>query len=267
MRGTTLLFVSAAGLLAAASLLMSTPASGPSPAALAQGTPSLAIDVDPTGNSATVLGTRQVCIEADTGDRFDVDVTAENVEQLSAWEMYLGYDNAVVNVVDRDVQLFTASSPSANAFDISASVPHDEDTPFRIGAANIADPPEGVSGSGVLARLTLEAVGAGVTDLDVGIQPSNIGKPVGPTLTDVDSNQIADSDGDSFFDGPILSGIVAVDESCANSGADGAIAILSGSDGGGLAWWIFLAAAVGLVATAGIGGIALITFRRTAGSP
>jgi hypothetical protein len=265
MRGSNCMFALAAASMAAVVFAISVLIGGPVPAALAQATPSLAIDVDPVGNSATALATREVCVEADTGDRFEVDVTVENVGELSAWEMYLGYDNTVVTVVDRDVQLFTASSPSANAFDISASVPHDSDTPFRIGAANIADPPEGVSGSGVLARLTLEAVGAGTTELDVGIQQSDIGKPVGPTLTDVNGNQISDNDGDSFFDGPILSGTVTVDRSCTDSAGDGPITVLSGG-GGGISWWIFLAAAVGLVATAGIGGIALITFRRTAGS-
>lgn len=266
MRGSThiLAMAFAAGLSALAVISLSVLPGGSAPATLAQeGQPSLAIDVDPTGNSATLLGTRQVCVEVDSGDTFDVDITAQNVEDLSAWEIYLGFDNNVVHVVERDVQMLVTSYPGANAFDMSASVPHDADTPYRVGAANIADPPEGVSGSGVLARLTLEAVGSGVTDLSIGIQQSDIERPAGPTLTDVNSNQIADSDGDSFFDGPILGGTVAVDESCSASGADGPITVLSGGDDGGLAWWIFLAAAVGLVATAGIGGIALITLRRT----
>lgn len=266
MRGSTHIFVMvlAAGLSALAISFLSVLTGGYTPAALAQGSSSLAIDVDPSGNTATLLDTRQVCVEVSSGDTFDIDITVENVEDLSAWEAYLGFDNDVVHVVGRDVQMFLTSSPGANAFDLSASVPHDSDTPYRVGAANIADPPEGVSGSGVLARLTLEAVGPGVTELSIGLQQSDIGQPAGPTLTDVNANQIADSDGDAFFDAPILGANVAVDESCDASGANGPITVLTGGgDEGGIAWWIFLAAAVGLVATAGIGGIALITLRRT----
>lgn len=264
MRGSTHIFsvAAAAGSVIAALFAVAVLNVATAPAALAQGSPTLGIDVDPTGNGATVLGAREVCIEVSSGDTFDVDITIESVEGLSAWEAYFGFDQEVVNVVDRDVQLFLTSTPAANAFDVSDSVPHDDDRPYRVGAANIADPPEGASGSGVLARLTLEATGSGMTDLTVGIQPTDIDKPVGPTLTDVDANQIGDSDGDSFFDAPTLDAKVAVDESCDGSGAVGPTTALSGG-GGGIAWWIFLAAAVGLVATAGIGGVALITLRRT----
>jgi len=105
-------------------------------------------------------------------------------------------------------------------------------------------------------------VGSGLTDLTAGIQQTSIQQPVGPTLTDVNGNQIADSDDDSFFDGPILDAKVAVGQGCDGSGAAGPSTVLSGGDDG-IASWIFLAAAVGLVATVGIGGIALITFRRS----
>lgn len=262
MRGSTHIFTLALAVIAGAVFVVSALAGGSSPAALAQGTPTLAIDVDPTGNSATLLGPREVCIEVDNGDTFDVDLTVKDVTDLSAWQAYIGFDNTVVNVVDRDVQMFVASGPGANAFDISGSVPHDEDRPYLVGAANIADPPEGISGSGVLARLTLEAVGDGLTDLTSGLQPTDIEQPVGPTLTDVNGKQIADSDGDSFFDAPILDAKVAVGQGCDGSGAEGPTTVLSGG-GSGIAWWVFLAAAVGLVVTAGIGGVALITLRRT----
>ena len=255
---------SAAGLVLVAILALATFSAGSVHTALAQDSPSLGIDVDPTGNSATLLGSRQVCLEVASGDSFDIDVTVENISDLSAWEVYLGYDASVIQVVDRDVQMFLTSAPGGNAFDLSESVPDNND-PFRIGAANIADPPEGVSGSGVLARLTLRAVGSGVTDLTVGPQPTDAGLPIGPTLTDVNAKQIGDSDGDSLFDSPILDAVIAVDESC-DTGGGAAIAVLGGDDGG-VAWWIFLAAAVGLVATAGMGGIAFITLRKAGSKP
>ena len=250
---------STAGLVFAVIIALALFTVGPAHTALAQDSPSLGIDVDPTGNSSTLLGTRQVCLEVTSGASFDIDITVENVAELSAWEAYLGFDGSVIQIVDRDVQLFLTSAPGSNAFDLSESVP-DNKSPFRIGAANITDPPEGVTGSGVLARLTVEAIGTGTTDLTVGPQPTDAGFPIGPTLTDVDGNQIADSDGDSMFDAPILDAVIAVDESCDSSGGV-ATAVLSGDDGG-VAWWIFLAAAVGLVASASIGGVAFITLRK-----
>lgn len=255
---------SAAGLVIVALFALATFSAGSSNTAFAQDSPALGIDVDPSGNSATLLGTRQVCLAVESGDSFDIDVTVENISDLSAWEAYLGYDASVIQVVDRDVQMFLTSAPGSNAFDLSESVPDNSD-PYRIGAANISDPPEGVSGSGVLARLTIQAVGGGVTDLTVGPQPTDADRPIGPTLTDVNGNQIADSDGDSMFDAPILDAVIAVDESC-DSTSGVATAVLSGDDGG-VAWWIFLAAALGLVATAGIGGVAFITLRKTGSKP
>jgi len=266
MRGSTHTFAmaSAAGLAFVAILALAAFSAGPGNTVFAQDSPSLGIDTDPTGNTATSLGSRQVCIAVDSGDSFDIDITVENVSELSAWEAYMGYDAAIVQIVDRDVQMFLTSAPSSNSFDMSESVP-DSSEPYRIGAANLSDPLESVSGSGVLARLTLQAVGGGVTDLTVGSQPTDAGRPIGPTLTDVNGNQIADSDGDSMFDAPILDAIIAVDESCDSS--EGVATAVLGGDDGGVAWWILLAAAVGLVATASIGGAAFITLRRTGSKP
>jgi len=86
-------------------------------------------------------------------------------------------------------------------------------------------------------------------------------RPVGSTLTDVDANHLGDSDGDTYFDGPTLDASIAVDQDCP-SDAQGAVAVLTGSDGGGVSAWIFAAAALGVVLTAGFGGIALFRLRR-----
>lgn len=230
--------------------------------AMAQEPTSIGIDVNPEGSSATLLGPREVCLEVHSGDTFLVDVTVQNISQLSAWETYLTFDPAVVSVADRDVQLLLASTPNGNVFDLSESVP-DDDGRYRIGGASISDPPESVDGSGVLARLTLEAQSSGSTDLSVGAFQTDAGE-VGPTLTDVDGNQIGDEDDDGLFDSPALDARVAVDESCPNDG--GLVAALTSSDGGGLAWWLLVAVPLAIVVTAGFGGLALIALRRP-GSP
>lgn len=257
MYGSRNILVPVAGLIAVALLLVVSIAQ--IPPAVAQETTTLAIDAEPAENSATLLGPRTVCIAVQEGQTFDVDITIDNVVDLSAWDAYLGFDDSVVNVIDRDVQQFMVSTPDGNAFDLSESVP-DDGSPYRIGAADLSDPPTGVSGSGVLARLTLEAVGPGVTDLTLQPQATGFeGQQIGPTLTDVNANGIGDSDGDSFFDGPTLDARVAVNGDC--SGTSGPTALLPGNDGG-IPWWVFAAGSVGIVLAAGIGGVALIVLRR-----
>ncbi len=230
----------------------------------AQPGPQLAIDADATGNTATTLAQRDVCIEVKSGDTFSVDVTTENIAGLAAWEAYVSLDTAVVHVIDRDVQQMLSSAPGANPFDFSESVPEGDgdNGVYRVGGANITDRPVGVDGSGVLARLTLEAAGPGVSTLSVRPVQTTVGA-VGPVLTDAEANHIGDDDSDGFFDGTILDALVAVDQNCPTD-AEGPIAVLiSGGGSDGVPSWVFAAAAAGIVAAAGFGGMALIRMRRT----
>ncbi len=231
--------------------------------ASAQSGPALGIDADPTGNTATSLGTRNVCIAVHKGDTFPVDITVENVQGLAAFEAYVALDVNTVHIVDRNVQQLLASVPGANPFDTSESVPEGEgdDGRYRVGGAIIAEKPLSVDGSGVLARLTLEAANPGVSTLSLRPIQTSAGT-VGPVLTDINANHIADNNGDSFFDGPILDAQVAVDQDCPASQDGGPAAVLSGGGGGGVPAWVFAAGAVGLVAAAGFGGIAFIRLRR-----
>lgn len=233
--------------------------------ARAQSGPVLGIDADATGNSPTSLGQRDVCVEVENGATFDVDVIAQDAQDLYAFESYVSLDVDYVNVIDRDATLFLSAASGTEAFDTSESVPEEEGDNglFRVGAAIIqGDEKTVANGSGVLARLTLKAVGAGVTTISVGPIQRDVGI-VASTLTDFDGNHIGDVDGDSFFDGAILDAQVAVDQDCP-SGADGPIAAITGGSGGdGVPAWVFAAAAVGLVAAAGFGGMALIRMRRS----
>lgn len=265
-----MLGVTKAGSLAALAVVATVAAAvlsfhpAPTGQALAQGAaePRLSIDADPTGNSATALDPRDACVFVSEGDTFDVDLIVEGMTDLVAWEAYLSFDPDSVRIMDRDVQYFTAATPNGSAFDISESTP-DNDAPYRVGAANITDSPEASSGDGVLARLTLEAVGPGTSVLSVGPQETDVGT-IGATLTDIDAKQIGDTNDDGFFDGLIVDAQVAVDEPCPGSGsADGPTSAIGGGDEGGLAWWIFAAGAVGAVAVIGFGGAVLMARRRT----
>jgi hypothetical protein len=176
---------------------------------------SIGVDADPAGNTATSLGTIDSCVRVGKGDSFDIDLFITNVDDLLGWEVYLSFDGDVVNVTDRDVKLFQAANANSDVFDASESLPSSGGL-YRLGAADIGQPPSPDSGSGVLARLTLEAVGAGlspatITTLDV----DNDGKiDLGPQLSTTRGEPVGDTNGDGFFDGPLLNAQIAVDRDC-----------------------------------------------------
>lgn len=181
----------------------------------AQEAVTIGVDVEPAGNTVTSLGPIDACISVSIGDTFQADVFVTDVADLLAWEMYLVYDMSIINVVSRDVMMFQAANPGSNVFDVSEGLP-DIDGHYRIAAVDLADPPSPDSGSGVLGRLTLKAVGPGVSLLSLSpIDITEDGRiDLGPTLKNIEAESIGDLDGDGFFDGGISNGQIAVDTAC-----------------------------------------------------
>jgi hypothetical protein len=182
---------------------------------IAQGTVTLGVDVDPTGNTATSLGTIEPCTSVGINDSFDIDIFITNVIDLLGWEAYFVYDPSVINVIGRNAQMFQAANAGSEVFDASEALP-DADGQYRLAAVDIGEPPAPDSGSGVLARLTLQAVGAGASPAALALLDINgDGKPdLGPSLTDVQGDHIGDVNDDALFDGPISSARIAVDTAC-----------------------------------------------------
>lgn len=181
----------------------------------AQGPVSIGVDADPTGNTATSLGPIDSCISVSNGDTFQIDLFVSDVDDLLAWEAYFTYDMNIVNILDRDVMMFQTANPGSNVFDVSEDLP-DIDGRYGVAAADIAQPIAPDSGSGVLARLTLKAVGAGVSPASLSpIDVNGDGRmDLGPWLKDSEGAPIADGDGDGFFDGSIANAQIAVDKAC-----------------------------------------------------
>ena len=175
----------------------------------------IGVDADPAGNTATSLGPIESCVSVSTGDTFEVDVFVMDVVDLLAWETYFVYDNAIISIVDHDMQMFQAANDGSNVFDVSENLP-DLDGRYRLSGADIGDPPTPDSGSGVLASLTLKASGPGLSparlasvDLD-----GDGATDLGTFLRDVRGDPISDSDGDGFFDGQVFDAQIAVDTAC-----------------------------------------------------
>ena len=107
--------------------------------------------------------------------------------------------------------MFQAADGHSNILNASDPVPN-SDGSFYASAIDLAAPPWQDSGSGVLARITLNAVAAGSSALVIG--PSY--------LTNVSGQPIGDVNGDSVFDGTVFNARVAVDQPCVvDSDSDG----------------------------------------------
>jgi len=200
-------------LLAAAASLAAVLASGET---AAQAPVTMGVDADPTGNTATSLGPTDPCVSVSTGDTFEVDLFITDVADLVAWEAYFEYDMTVVNVVGRDVMMFEAADPRSRVFDLSEALP-DIDGRYRMSIADFAEPPAPESGSGTLGRLTLKAVGAGISPANILVLDidSDGKRDAGPFLTSAATGEpIGDVDGNGVFDGPISQAQIAVDTAC-----------------------------------------------------
>lgn len=202
----------AGALLAAAMLAGVIVHSGES---MAQTRTSIGVDADPTSNTATSLGPIDSCVSVSTGDTFDVDIFVTDVTDLLGWELYFVYDSSIINIVDHDVKMFQAANEGSNVLDLSEPLP-DLDALYLLSAADLADPPAPDSGSGVLARLTLKAVGPGISPANIPpIDFDDDGTmDLGPILNDLHAHPIGDLNNDSLFDGQISAAQIAVDTAC-----------------------------------------------------
>jgi hypothetical protein len=127
----------------------------------------IGVDTDISGNGATSLGTPQSSRTVNCGDTFEVDLFIKEVTDLLAWSLRLEYDPSVVRIVGQDVQMFQAANAGSDVRDRSLGDPALDrglgGGYYDVTGGDIAEPHEDFvdSGSGVLARLTLAAIGNG----------------------------------------------------------------------------------------------------------
>jgi len=194
----------AATLLGSRAILQQQHLRGPAPVQ-GQGLTTLGVDANPAwspANTATSLGSIENCRSVGLNDSFQIDVYVTDVVDLLAWNTYLQYNGAVVNVTGVNVQMFQAANPGSNVFNASDPTP-DSDGTYYVSAAELGVATQD-SGTGVLARITLLAVGP-------GISPANL---ISPILKNKDNQPIGDVNGDSVFDGPVSNAEVRVNQLC-----------------------------------------------------
>jgi hypothetical protein len=156
------------------------------------------------------------CIEVQSGDTFDVTIQVADVTNIIAWDILYAFNRNVVEVTDRDVRHILESLPNSNVVDVSDPVPNVTGS-YRLGAADLGGVDAAEVGSGILATITLTAKREGLSWSTLyRVDANNDGAiDIGPTLTSLGGAHIADTNGDSFFDGPIVAGQIAVDRECA----------------------------------------------------
>jgi hypothetical protein len=239
----------------------------PSGPVAGQEAPALYIDANPAANDATHVDSVQSCFAPAVGDTFAVDVVIEEVQELLAWQLYVEFDPALLEVVDRRVDMFQGANRGSSVYDVSDPVPGTA-SPYGIAAADVSDPPTPDSGTGVLGRLTFRAKAAGTSPLAFARQDVDDDGLVDRAsfLRNIDSEPIGDEDGDTFFDGDANGAEISIGSECEDEG--GTIVgngLDEAGDSVGTGIWIAVGAGAGLMLVFGLAG-AVLWRRRYAGT-
>ena len=140
--------------------------------ATAQQAVTTGIDTDPAGNQANSLRTIEACRTVKQGDSFPVDVFVQGVppasgfsDGLSGFGFNFKYDPKVLEVTAIDANMMLAAAGPRNPFEVADPLP-DTDGNLRVDEADLSQHFE--SGDGVLLRVTLQAVGPGLSTLGLG---------------------------------------------------------------------------------------------------
>jgi hypothetical protein len=172
-------------------------------------TPIVGIDAITTGNTATYVGTIDRCVSVSPGATFYVDFFVKDVVDLRGFEAQISFDDSILQVTSRDKGYFLATTPGSNVFDFSDSTPSSGGR-YLFAASDAEHLPE--SGSGVLGRLGIMALGTGTSNLYASLWwPYGFS---GVQLSDDDMNEIGDLDGDGNFDGLVFNAMVVVGSPC-----------------------------------------------------
>jgi len=127
----------------------------------------VAIDADSAGNTATSLGELNTCRSLTVNETFTVDVVVPNLVEpgLGGFGANVVYDPTVLRVLAYNKDMMVAANPSYVPWSSIDPMP-DVDGNFRFDFADISGL-TGEQGEGILIRITFEALGEGVTILDL----------------------------------------------------------------------------------------------------
>jgi len=136
----------------------------------------VAIDVDVTGNDARTAGSIENCARMGSGGDVDVDVVVPDPGipsdvGVKGWQFNLLYDPNVVRVSGHDPHMLLDQAEGSDLLVAISDQPPDSDGSFTSAGVDFSQrigiEPDGAqeTGPGVIARITLSAVGDGATNL------------------------------------------------------------------------------------------------------
>ncbi len=156
------------------------PLAATTPAPPPFGMQAMAIDMDTTGNTATSLGERQYCIEAEPGQRITLDVTAEGIPEshpMIGFAFELHYAPEALRLLSANPNFVLGALDGSSVMNASDSVP-DGDGRWYAAVADTSNASEW--GTGVLMRPVIEVTAAatqGIYKLDmfnpIHVDPTN----------------------------------------------------------------------------------------------
>jgi len=178
------------------------------------------VDANPAGNTATSLGTINGCISVNfdppPADTFSIDLVVQDVTNLHKWDGTFRFDESVVQVNSLTTNGFFLGSNTYGPVFQCYPDPDGDEGECTFGTHDMTG--AGHSGSGVLGRLELTAIGPGpgiskISKANFDLRPD--GYPTsGVQLLDPGGNPVGPVDQYGYFDGTILNAQIAVDEPC-----------------------------------------------------
>ncbi len=143
----------------------------------------IAIDVNIDGNEPLTVGTIDTCSDTmkTAGDTLDIDVIIDTIDPsdlLLAWTFNLEYDPSVVEIIDANRGMMIKALPDAGANGGFIEVGSDNPSPAAPDTdgllpqviadfGTLSDATTHEAGTGVLLRVKLRAVAAGVSPLNI----------------------------------------------------------------------------------------------------
>jgi hypothetical protein len=190
---------------------------------------STGLDVVTTGNTATSLGPLETCREVGAGEAFDVDMfvldvppPADGKGGVMGFSYNLLFDPSVLEVTAIDDNFLTQAGGDTTEFEsidadyVQGENPDEDPLPgttgdVRVDYFDFGDAPDSIeSGSGVLSRITLHAVGTGLSGLQLVDEPFDADEPM-----IISSAALEESGQGRYPIASVQNAIIAVADSCA----------------------------------------------------
>jgi hypothetical protein len=153
----------------------------------------IGVDANPAGNTANSLGSRDACVEVGVGQEFDVDVFIQGASDLKGFDIYFGFNPALVEVRDPAFDQMMITGFDASVLDVN----------YYFIAVGAASGGPGADGAGVLARMHLRSKAQGISEASVRTVPA--------------PPYLSTTSGAAYHSSPILNAQIAIGQSCAGA--------------------------------------------------